>query len=140
MKNIYEIFDEFEIAKNDTERSIVIQKNLSQVLAKVLEYTFHPGYRWKIKELPHTYKKSDAPPGLSMSNLGLELRKIYLFQEGHPTAEAITEERRIELLIQLLERLEGREAEVIMGIFRKDQGVNGLTYDFVKKCFPQMLP
>jgi hypothetical protein len=140
MKNIYEVFDEFELAPNDREREEVIRKNLSQALVKVLELTYHPAIRWKIKELPYTYKRSDAPPGLSMSNLGIELRKLYLFQEGHPTAEALAEKRRMELLVQLLENLEAREAEVIMGIFRKDQGVTGLTYNFVKKCFPNLLP
>jgi len=140
MKNIYEIFDEFELASNKKEKEWVIQRNLSQTLVKVLEYTFHPGYRWKVKELPHTYKRSDAPPGLSYGKLGTELRKVYLFQEGHPTAEALNENRRNELLIQMLESLEFREAEVVMGIFKKDQGVDGLTYEFVKRCFPQMLP
>jgi hypothetical protein len=140
MKNIYEIFDEFELATNKKEKELVIQRNLSQTLVKVLEYTFHPGYRWKVKELPHTYKRSDAPPGLSYGNLGTELRRVYLFQEGHPTAESLNDFRRREILVQMLENLEAREAEVVMGIFRKDQGVDGLTYQFVKKCFPQMLP
>jgi hypothetical protein len=140
MKNIYEVFDEFELATNDIEREEVIRKNLSQVLVKVLEYTFHPGYRWKIKELPHTYKKSDAPPGMSNSNLGIEMRRIYLLQQGNSTAESLSDRRRLEILIQMLENLEAREAEVIMGILRKDQGVTGLTYGFVKRCFPQMLP
>jgi hypothetical protein len=36
--------------------------------------------------------------------------------------------------------LEPREAEVVIGIFRKDQGVKGLTYKFVKEAFPKLLP
>jgi hypothetical protein len=140
MKNMYEIFDEFESAKNKKEKKEVIEKNLSSVLVKVLEYTFHPGYQWKIKELPDNYKIPDTLPGISFANLSTELRKIYLFQEGHPTAESLSKQRQNELLLQLLESLEFREAEVVMGIFRKDLGVKGLTYSFVKECFPQMLP
>ena len=60
--------------------------------------------------------------------------------EGEPTAEKLTDRKRKELLIQFLESLEPREAEVVMGIFKKDQGVKGLTYNFVKECFPDMLP
>jgi hypothetical protein len=63
-----------------------------------------------------------------------------LFQEGHPTAQNLNVERKNELLIQLLESLEPREAEVIIGIMKKDLGVKGLTYNFVKECFPNMLP
>jgi DNA-directed RNA polymerase sigma subunit (sigma70/sigma32) len=63
-----------------------------------------------------------------------------MFQEGHPTAENLTESKRNKLLIELLDSLEPREAEVVMGIFNKDQGVKGLTYKFVKEAFPNMLP
>ena len=65
---------------------------------------------------------------------------MYLFREGDPTAENLSERKRKELLIQFLESLEPREAEVVMGIFKKNQGVTGLNYEFVKECFPDMLP
>jgi hypothetical protein len=140
MKNIYEVFDEFEAAKTKSERKAVIEKNLSATLVKVLEYTFSPNYQWKIKEIPDNYKIPDTLPGVSHAQLSTELRRIYLFQEGHPTAEAITESKRNELLLQFLESLEFREAEVVIGIMAKDLGVKGLTYAFVKECFPNMLP
>ena len=70
----------------------------------------------------------------------MELRKLYLFRRGDNTAERLDPRKQNELLIQLLESLEPREAEVIIGIFKKDQGVKGLTYDFVKEAFPKMLP
>ena len=41
MKNIYEVFDEFEAANSKKERMAVIQKNLSKTLVDVLELTFH---------------------------------------------------------------------------------------------------
>jgi hypothetical protein len=140
MKNIYEIFDEFEEAKTKAERKAVIEKNLSPTLVKVLEYTFSPNYRWKIKEIPDNYKIPDTLPGVSYAQLSTELRRLYLFQDGHPSAEASTEQKRNELLLQFLESLEFREAEVVIGIMSKDLGVKGLTYGFVKECFPNMLP
>jgi hypothetical protein len=141
MKNIYEIFDEFELAGNKKSRMKVIGDNLSSTLVKILELTFHPNYKWKIKELPHNYRiPTDMMPGITYENLNTQLRRLYMFQEGHPTAEALTERRRTELLLQILESIEPREAEVILGIFQKDQHVKGLTYDFVKEAFPKMLP
>jgi DNA-directed RNA polymerase sigma subunit (sigma70/sigma32) len=59
---------------------------------------------------------------------------------GDHTAEQLTDKRRTELLFQILNSIEPREAEIIMGIFVKDQGVKGLTYKFVKEAFPNMLP
>jgi len=142
MKNIYEIFDEFEEAKNKKERMKVIEKNLSPVLVTVLQLTYHPNFKWKIKEMPENYKipQDSKLPGLSRCQLSTEIRKLYMFQEGNPTADRLTPRKQNELLIQLLESLEPREAEVVMGIFRKDQGVQGLDYKFVKDAFPQMLP
>lgn len=140
MKNMYEVFDEFEAAKSKKDKKKVIENNLSATLVKVLEYTFHPGYQWKIKELPENYKVPDTVPGVSYGHLGTDLRRVYLFQQGHPSAESLTPQRQKELLLQLLENLEPREAEVVMGIFNKDLGVKGLTYNFVKECFPHMLP
>ena len=141
MKNIYEIWDEFELAESKKERMAIIEKNLSKTLVEVLELTFHPKYEWLIKEVPENYTPTwDNKNGFSYCQLSTEIRKLYMFQKGNPTAEALTPKRQNELLILLLESLEPREAEVVMGIFKKDQGVPGLTYKFVKEAFNQMLP
>ena len=141
MKNLYEVFDDFEKAKSKKDRMGVIQQNLSQTLVKVLELTFHPQILWKVKELPDNYKiPTDMLPGLTYDSLNAQLRRLYMFREGDPTAESLTPRRREELLLQILESIEPREAEVILGIFQKDLGVKGLDYKFVKEAFPNLLP
>jgi uncharacterized protein (DUF2249 family) len=140
MKNMYEVFDEFEEAKDKKERMTVIEKNLSKLLVDVLELTYHPKYEWLVKEMPDDYKIPDTKPGISTNQLSTEIRKLYLFRKGDFGAEQLTPRKRHELLIQLLESLEPREAEVIIGIFQKDQGVKGLTYKFVKEAFPDLIP
>lgn len=141
MKPLYEIFDEFEKATTKKERMDVIGNNLSHTLVEVLRLTFHPDIKWKVKELPDNYRiPNDVLPGITYDSLNSQLRRLYLFQEGHPTAEQLTDKRRTELLFQILNAIEPREAEIIMGIFNKDQGVKGLNYKFVKEAFPQMLP
>lgn len=141
MKNIYEVFDEFEAAKTKKERMTVIEKNLTKTLVQVLELTYHPNYEWLVNEMPDNYKiPTDILPGLSPQTLSTQLRKLYLFRKGEPTAEKLTPQKRKELLLQLLESIEPREAEVIIGIFNKDLGVKGLDYKFVKEAFPNLLP
>jgi hypothetical protein len=140
MKNLYEVFDEFEESKTEQERIDVIGRNLSQHLVEALQYAYHPSYVWKYKELPKEYKIPDAPPGMAFSNIGKELKKMYLFRDGDPAAERLTDRRRLEILLQMLESLEPREMEVIVGIFKKDLGVKGLNYKFIKKVFPNLLP
>ena len=140
MKNIYEIFDEFEIAPSKKEKLLVIEKNLSKTLLQVLELAFHPDYQWLINEMPNEYKIPDTFPGISRCQLSTEIRKLYLFKKGDATAEKLSDEKRKQLLLQLIESLEPREAEVVIGILSKDLGVKGLTYKFVKEAFPQLLP
>jgi hypothetical protein len=141
MKHIYEVFDEFEAARTKKERMDVIGKNLNATLVEVLKLTFHPNYQWMVSEIPENYKiPQDVLPGITHDTLNNQLRRIYIVQKGNETAEKLTPKRRNELLIQMLESLEPREAEIIAGILRKDQGVEGLTYKFVKEAFPNMLP
>ena len=141
MKNIYEVFDEFEEAKNKKERMDVIGRNLSPTLVKILELAYHPQYQWKVKELPENYKiPNDILPGITYDSLNAQLRKLYMFRIGDETAEKLTERKRTELLTQMLESIEPREAEIILGIFQKDLGVKGLDYKFVKEAFPDLIP
>lgn len=141
MKAIYEILDEFELAKTKEARMAVIEKNLSATLVKVLELTYHPQINWTVKELPENYRvPTDMLPGITHDSLNAQLRRMYLFRDGDPTAANLTEKRRNELLIQILESIEPREAEVVLGILQKDLGVKGLNYKFVKEAFPNLIP
>jgi hypothetical protein len=140
MKNIYEIFDEFDNCKTESQRMKVIGDNLSSTLRDVLLLTFHPNLEWYYSEVPESYRVKDIPPGMSYGQLSTELRKLYLFQKNHPEAVKLSEQKREQLFVEFLEALEPREAEVVIGIFNKDQYVKGLTYEFVKKAFPQLLP
>lgn len=138
-KNIYEIFDEFEKAKTKEERIQVLAKNWTPTLKLVLQLAYRPEVQWIYKDYPTNYKKPDAPPGMAWVALDSEIKRLYLFQKGNPTAEALTERRRIELLTMYLESLEPRESDVIIGIFRKDLGVKGLTYKFIHDNIPDVL-
>ena len=55
MKNIYEVFDEFDEAKNKKERMWVIEKNLTKTLVQVLELAFHPYHQWWRLNTPPFY-------------------------------------------------------------------------------------
>jgi hypothetical protein len=140
MKNMYEVFDEFEEAISKKAKMAVIERNLSQTLVDVLRLTFDPQFQFLVTEMPENYKVPDTLPGSSIGQLSTQLRKLYLFQKGNPTAEGLSPRKRNELLLQFLESLEFREAEVVIGILNKDLGVKGLTYKFVKEAFPNLIP
>lgn len=140
-KNVYEIFDEFVKAPSKDAKLGILKQNWSPTLELVLQLAYHPNIKWKIKgKYPEGYKREEQPPGMSYSSLSTELRRLYIFQEGNPTAERLTPKKQEELLVVLLESLEPREADVVIGIFKKDLGVKGLTYRFIRDNIPNMLP
>ena len=125
-------FQQSETADKHPGKKIVVQ---------VFELAYHPQYQWLITDMPDDYKiPTNMLPGITASQLSAQLRKLYLFRKGEPTAEKLTPQKRNELLLQILESLEPREAEVILGIFNKDLGVKGLNYKLVKEAFPNLLP
>ena len=129
---------EFEVAKNKKERMAVIGANISPTFMEVLKMGFNENLQWYFTEMPEGYNIKETPPGLSYARLSTELRKLYMFQKGNPTADQLTEKKREQLLAEFLDNLEPREAEVIMGIFNKDLGVKGLNAKFVKENFPSL--
>ena len=93
MKTLYEVFDEFENAKSKKERMQVIGNNLSQTLVDVFKLTYHPDFKWKIKELPENYKvPTDMLPGITHDSLNAQLRRLYMFLEGNQTADTLMQD------------------------------------------------
>lgn len=138
-KNIYEVFDEFQAAPGKKEKIDVLAKNWSPTLKLVLQLAYRPEVQWKYSEYPTEYKKPDTLQGVSFGSLDTELKRLYIFQKGNPTAEKLTEKRSKELLLLVLESLEPREADVVIGIFKKNLNVKGLTPKFIRDNIPDIL-
>jgi hypothetical protein len=78
---------------------------------------------------------------MGYSSMDIEMKRIYLFVEGSQKASKnLTDIRRQQLLIQILEALEASEADVFMNMILKDLKVKGLTYKIVQEAFPDLLP
>lgn len=139
MKQIYEIINECKAANSIEQVLDIIRVNANNnILRQVLYYTYHPKAKWYINEFPSNYKKPDTLPGVSISNLYSEIRRLYLFQVGHPTADGLNETRRNELLLQTLEGMEPEEANVFVNIMKGDLGIKGLDYTQIQKVFPNL--
>jgi len=136
MKNIYEIFEEFVMAKSKKDKINILRQNDSSVLRNVLKAAFNPTINFVIREAVQ-YRKSDSPPGMGYSNMATEMDKIYIFIEnGVRVNPNLRFERKKQILIQMLEALEAKEANVFMNMLLKDLKVEGLTAPIVNEAFP----
>ncbi len=138
MKQIYEIFEEFEAMEMPEEKIQVLRNNATYALKMVLLGTFRPDIQFDVEIPP--YKKVEMPPGMSYSSLQTELRRVYLFEKGNPKRPpGLTPARQRDILIQILETLEEKEAMVFAGMLRKDLGVPGLTAEVAEQAFPGLM-
>ena len=139
MKNLYEVFDEFEHAKTTQDKIAILRNNATYALKNVLEGTFSPNITFCFKKIPD-YKPSDAPIGLGYSSIHQELGRVYLFQENNPKVNPnLSHKRKEEILIQILESLEAKEAKIYADMLMKKQHVKGLTLSVVKQAFPDLI-
>lgn len=140
MKNMYEIMNELQKAEARKDKIEVLRRNNSPTLQALLQGAFHPDIKFLIDEIPK-YKSSDAPPGMGYTQLSVEFRRLYIFVEGSKKADPnLTPQRRKQILVQILEALEGQEAKLFAGMLMKDLKVPTLTYKLVQEAFPGLLP
>lgn len=139
-KNIYEIFDEYQKTSNKEDRIAVLRYNSSYALKSILKGMFDPNVQFIIERVPN-YKPSDAPVGLGYTSINQELGRAYLFEKNNPRVDTnLSFERKEQILIQILEALEKREAEVFLMMLLKKPKIKGLDYKTVKEAFPDILP
>lgn len=138
MKNLYEVFDEFENAPSKQDKINILRNNASYALREVLRGTYHPNIKFVFEQVP-LYKPSDAPVGLGYTSIHQELGRAYLFEKDNPrTDKNLSQKRREQILIQILEALEKREAEIFMNMLLKKQKVKGLDAKVAHEAFPDL--
>lgn len=140
IKRIYEILDECRLAETLEEVVHILRSNDSPTLREVFKCAYHPYTQWYLSDIPDNYKKPDTLPGISRTQLYTEFRRIYLFQKGHPTADSLSEEKRKNLLTQILEGLEPDDAQIFIDVLRKDLQIQDLTPEVINAAFPGLLP
>jgi hypothetical protein len=139
IKNVYEILDEFRSAKTKAERIEVLQKNASNHFQWVLKYTFDPTIEFYVNEFPHNYIEPDTFPGIRYAGIESEIKRAYLFIKGNETADRLTEQKRNQILVQMLEAFEPKEATIFINMMKKDLKVPFLTKTLVQEAIPGLL-
>lgn len=137
--NIYEILDEFQQQTTKEDRIKVLQKHKHHHFIQFLKNAFDPNIKYYVNKFPDNYIEPDTVPGIRFAGIESELRRAYLFQIGNPTADSLTPEKRNQLLVQLLESFEPREADFFVRMLSKNLKVPFLTKNIINEAFPNLL-
>ena len=130
-----EVLDKVAKAKTKAKKIELLRQYNTDALRMVLKSSFDPRIEWDLPEGDVPYTPNDAPEGTEHNMLVHEARTLYHYiKSGNPQ---LTQNRRENMFIQLLEGLHQSEAEIIVAA--KDKGLHrkykGLSSNVVREAF-----
>tara|TARA_B100000963_G_scaffold200853_2_gene174939 strand:+ start:3652 stop:4074 length:423 start_codon:yes stop_codon:yes gene_type:complete len=135
MKLVSEIFEEIESTRSINQKKDILSGHQRAGFLSVLQHMFDRNIKFAIKKIPE-YRPSAAPLGLEDSYLEKSMKDLRLFY----TNSNVSEERMKIILIQILESLNPKEAEILCKIITGKIKVSGLTERLVREVHPDLLP
>ena len=132
---ISEILDKVSKLKTKKEKVAWLKDQNTDGLRVVIKSSFDPKIKWLLPEGDVTFRRNDDPAGTEHTDLHTESRKLYHFIEGGNFD--ITQNKRENLFIQILEGLQENDADVLVSA--KDKSLHrkfkGLSDNVVKEAF-----
>jgi len=133
MKALSTSIAEIEHAKTDKEKAELMQKNSSAQLKALVGYSVDPGVLWLLPASNPPYRS--LPPSADQEGrLYTETRRLIYFVNS-PEGRALTQIKREQLFIQLLESIDARDAEMLLRVKNKALKI---SINAVKMAFPNM--
>ena len=136
--SIPRIFEDVSAASSFEARRKVLLENESNPLKDLLKYAFHPDIKFALPSGAPPYKTVGSPDEYNPTYLYPNIKKFYLYIEGGH--DGLTQLRREQLFVLMLESLHPKEAAVVIQVKDKKLNYRGLTYKLVKTTFPEILP
>ena len=130
-----EILDKVAKAKTKEQKVNLLPQHNSAALRMVIKASFDPNIEWELPDGDVPFERNDAPEGTEHNMLIHEARTLFHYiRGGNPK---LTQNRRENMFIQMLEGLHESEAEII--IAAKDKSLHrkykGLSSNVVKEAF-----
>ena len=130
-----EVLDKVAKAKTKKQKVELLRQNNTDALRMVLKSSFDPRIEWDLPEGDVPQTPNEAPEGTEHNMLVHQARTLYHYiKGGNPK---LTQNRRENMFIQLLEGLHRDEAELVVAA--KDKGLHrkykGLSSNVVREAF-----
>ena len=129
-----EVLQKVSNAKTKPEKVKILQDYNTPALRQILIANFDESVVSMLPEGEVPYTPNEAPEETEHTRLVHEYRKLYLFFKG---GSAVSQTRRENLFIQLLEGLQKGEAEVLC--LMKDKKL-GKRWKITKQCVEEAYP
>ena len=133
--DIVETLEMVSKAKTREEKRQILKDRENFATKAILQLNYHPDVKWKIPKGAPPYTPSDNQADAS---LHFEVKKLDYYVD--PSPHNIPMLRRESMFVQLLERLDPKDAKLIIAMKDKKITYKGLSYKLVKDTWPDLLP
>ena len=133
--NVVETLEMGGKAKTREEKKQILLDRENFATKAILQLNYHPDVKWKIPKGAPPYTPSDNQADAS---LHFEVKKLDYYVD--PSPHNIPMLRRESMFVQLLERLDPKDAKLIIAMKDKKITYKGLSYKLVKDTWPDLLP
>lgn len=136
-KQVFEIFEEFEMAKSRPKRKEVLLKYSDCIAFKdVLRGTFDESLEFNLPKgrPPFAANRPESVP----SSLLKQHKQFGYFVKGIK-GESIPDYKRENMFIRLLESVHPADAELVLSMVEKKSPVKFLTKKLVQEAFPKLI-
>ena len=135
--NIIETLEMVGKAKTREEKRQVLKDRENFATKALLQLNYHPDVKWHLPpgKPPYTPGQvADSTP----NSLHFEVKKLDYYV--NPSPHDLPLLRRESMFVQLLERLDPVDAEILLAIKDQKLSYRGLTYKLVRDTWPDILP
>ena len=133
--NVVETLEMVGKAKTREEKKQILVDRENFATKAILQLNYHPDVKWKIPKGAPPYTPSENQADAS---LHFEVKKLDYYVD--PSPHDIPMLRRESMFVQLLERLDPKDAKLIIAMKDKKITYKGLSYKLVKDTWPDLLP
>ena len=135
--NILETFEMVSKAKTREEKRQILKDRENFATQALLQLNYHPNVKWFLPAGAPPYtpgQVADTTP----NSLHFEVKKLDYYID--PSPHKIPMIRRESMFVQLLERLDPKDAKLLLAVKDKKLSYKGLSYKLVKDTWPDLLP
>ena len=135
--NILETFEMVRKAKTREEKRQILKDRENFATQALLQLNYHPNVKWFLPAGAPPYtpgQVADTTP----NSLHFEVKKLDYYID--PSPHKIPMIRRESMFVQLLERLDPKDAKLLLAVKDKKLSYKGISYKLVKDTWPDLLP
>ena len=120
--NVAEMFRKASEKETTNEKIEYLKETNREIVETIVNALYNEKIKYYKIDITGYKAYNDFEP---WSTLQKELRYLYLFQKGNVTADNLTTEKRNQLLLQSLERMDKDEAKIMIGILNRTLSIAG---------------